>query len=91
MEDRNLEEYRKRKKEAKQRFTVQQNLPYEVKVKRAALRVREFITEMDKRYCNAHVSVCGLDSITLLLFIRKLGYDIPAQQISMFDYLEDER
>lgn len=82
MEDRNLEEYKKRKKEAKQRFTAQQNLPYEVKVKRAALRVREFITEMDKRYCNAHVSVGGLDSITLLLFIRKLGYDIPAISVS---------
>ena len=82
MEDRNLEEYRKRKKEAKQRFMAQQNLPYEVKVKRAALRVREFITEMDKRYCNAHVSVGGLDSITLLLFIRKLGYDIPAISVS---------
>ena len=82
MEDRNLEEYRKRKKEAKQRFTAQQNLPYEVKVEKAALRVREFIAEMDKRYCNAHVSVGGLDSITLLLFIRKLGYDIPAISVS---------
>lgn len=82
MEDRNLEEYRKRKKEAKQRFTAKQNLPYEVKVEKAALRVREFITEMDKRYCNAHVSVGGLDSITLLLFIRKLGYDIPAISVS---------
>lgn len=82
MEDRNLEEYRKRKKEAKQRFTAQQNLPYEVKVEKAALRVREFIAEMDKRYCNAHVSVGGMDSITLLLFIRKLGYDIPAISVS---------
>lgn len=91
MDNDNLKEYRKQKKEAKQRFTAKQNLPYEVKVEKAALRVREFITEMDKRYCNAHVSVGGLDSITLLLFIRKLGYDIPAQQISMFDYLEGER
>ncbi len=78
----NLKEYRKQKKEAKQRFTAKQNLPYEVKVEKAALRVREFITEMDKRYCNAHVSVGGLDSITLLLFIRKLGYDIPAISVS---------
>ena len=82
MENKALKEYRKQKKEAKQRFTAKQNLPYEVKVEKAALRVREFITEMDKRYCNAHVSVGGLDSITLLLFIRKLGYDIPAISVS---------
>ncbi len=82
MENKTLEEYRKQKKEAQQRFKAQQNLPYEVKVKRAALRVHDFIAEMDKRYCNAHVSVGGLDSITLLLFIRKLGYDIPAISVS---------
>lgn len=82
MEDRNLEEYRKRKRDAKQRFMAQQNLPYEVKIRRAELRVQEFIREMDKRGCNTYVSVGGLDSITLLLFIRKLGYDIPAISVS---------
>lgn len=82
MEDRNLEEYRKRKRDAKQRFIAQQNLPYEVKIRRAELRVQEFIREMDKRGCNTYVSVGGLDSITLLLFIRKLGYGIPAISVS---------
>lgn len=82
MEDRNLKEYRKRKRDAKQRFMAQQNLPYEVKIRRAELRVQEFIREMDKRGCNTYVSVGGLDSITLLLFIRKLGYGIPAISVS---------
>lgn len=59
-----------------------QNLPYKVKVKRAEQRVYEFLDEMDKRGCNAHVSVGGLDSITLLLFIRHLGIDIPAISVS---------
>ncbi len=37
---------------------------------------------MDKRGCEAHVSVGGLDSITLLLFLRKIGIDIPAISVS---------
>lgn len=61
-----FEEYKRKKKEEKQRFTAMQNLPYEVKVRRAELRAHEFVAEMDKRGCNAHVSVGGLDSITLL-------------------------
>ncbi len=76
------EEYKRRKKEAIKRFAAMQNLPYEVKVKRAELRAYEFISEMDKRGCNAHVSVGGLDSITLLLFLRKIGIDIPAISVS---------
>ncbi len=77
-----LEQWKKEKKDAKQRFTALQNLPYEVKVKKAELRVYEFLSEMDKRGCHAHVSVGGLDSITLLLFIRKMGIDIPAISVS---------
>ena len=49
-------------------FTTQTNLPYEVKVRRAELRAREFIQELDRRGMNAHVSVGGLDSIVLLMF-----------------------
>ena len=51
------EEWKSRKKEAKARFTAMQNLPYEVKVRRAERRAIEFIEEMDKRGFNAHVSV----------------------------------
>lgn len=76
------EEYKRRKREAKARFTALQNLPYEVKVKRAELRAHEFVSEMDKRGCHAHVSVGGLDSITLLLFLRSIGIDIPAVSVS---------
>ena len=82
MENEELEQWKQKKKEQKQRFTAMQNLPYKVKVKRAEQRVYEFLDEMDKRGCNAHVSVGGLDSITLLLFIRHLGIDIPAISVS---------
>lgn len=83
MKNEEIEQWKQEKKEQKQRFTAMQNLPYKVKVKRAEQRVYEFLEEMDKRGCNAHVSVGGLDSITLLLFIRRhLGIDLPAISVS---------
>lgn len=77
-----FEAWRKKKKEAKARFAAMQNLPYEVKIKRAELRAIEFMEQMEERGCNAHVSVGGLDSITLLIFLRKIGIDVPAISVS---------
>lgn len=77
-----MQEYKDYKMRQRMRFQALQNLPYEVKKRRAAERIHEFIREMDKRGYNCHVSVGGLDSITLLLFIRSLGYDIPAISVS---------
>lgn len=77
-----FDEWRQKKKEAKARFTVMQNLPYKVKLKRAELRAIEFMEQMEERGCNAHVSVGGLDSITLLLFLRHIGIDVPAISVS---------
>lgn len=81
-EQKEFEEWREKKKEAKARFTAMQNLPYEVKVRRAEQRAIEFIEQMDARGCNAHVSVGGLDSITLLIFLRHIGIDVPAISVS---------
>lgn len=81
-EEKEFKEWKHRKKEAKARFTAMQRLPYKVKVKRAEQRAYEFISEMDARGCNAHVSVGGLDSITLLMFLRHIGIDIPAISVS---------
>lgn len=75
-------EWKRRKREAKARFTAMQNLPYKVKIKRAELRAIEFMEQMDARGYNAHVSVGGLDSITLLLFLRHIGIDVPAISVS---------
>lgn len=77
-----FERWKQKKKEAKARFTARQNLPYEVKVRRAERRAWEFLEEMEGRGCQAHVSVGGLDSITLLLFLRKIGIDVPAISVS---------
>ena len=77
-EEQTFDEFREGKRKKKAQMTAMQNLPYEIKVKRAAIRVREFIEKCDELGFNTHVSVGGLDSITLLYFIRSLGYDIPA-------------
>ena len=66
-------------------FKAKQQLPYDIKVKYARIRVEEFIRECDIRNLNYHVSVGGLDSITLLLFIRSLGYDLPAISVSSLE------
>lgn len=81
-EQKEFDEWRRKKKEAKARFTAMQNLPYKVKVKRAELRAIEFMEQMEERGCNAHVSVGGLDSITLLMFLMHIGIDIPAISVS---------
>lgn len=40
-------------------MVAMQALPYEVKIKRAELRAREYIEKLDDMELNAHVSVGG--------------------------------
>lgn len=79
------EEWRTEKKKKRAQFIAMQNLPYEVKVKRAELRAVEYIEKLDDMGLNAHVSVGGLDSITLLIFLRKIGIDVPAISVSSLE------
>ena len=60
-------------------FKAKQKLPYEAKVRYAALRIREFYDRMGGA---VYVSVGGLDSITLLLYIRSLRLEAPAVSVS---------
>lgn len=69
-------------------FQVKQKLPYEAKKQYAILRAREFYDECMRRELNVHVSVGGLDSITLLLFLRKY-VDSRMQGVSISS-LEDK-
>lgn len=66
-------------------MAAMQALPYEVKVKRAEIRAYEFLEELDRRGLNAHVSVGGLDSIVLLLFLRSIGIDASAVSVSSLE------
>lgn len=79
------DDWKEQKKRQKAIFTAQQNLPYEVKVRRAELRAREFIQELDRRGMNAHVSVGGLDSIVLMMFLRKIGINVPSVSVSSLE------
>ena len=73
-----------------QHFVALQRLPYEIKVKKAEQRIKEFFVEIvGIRDSNVHISVGGLDSITLLYFIRSLGYSedmIPAIGVTSLEH-----
>ena len=79
------EEWRAEKKRKKAAMAAMQALPYEVKVRRAEQRAYEFIAELDRRGMSAHVSVGGLDSIALLVFLRHIGIDVPAISVSALE------
>lgn len=87
MEKRELttEEWKAEKRKKKAHMVAMQALPYEVKIKRAELRAREYIEKLDDMELNAHVSVGGMDSIVLLLFLRHIGIDVPAISVSALE------
>lgn len=66
-------------------FMVKQKQPYEFKKRYAAIRAWEFYEECGKRGLNTYVSVGGLDSLTLLLFLRSIGIDVPAVSVSALE------
>ncbi len=75
-------DYKKQKREARARMAAMQALPYEIKKKRSELRAYEFVEQMDLRGKSAHVSVGGLDSITLHVFLKSIGIEVPAISVS---------
>ena len=74
--------WRAAKKQMKQNFKELQEMPYEAKLKRQESVAKEFYEEMQKRECGCHVSVGGLDSITLFIWLKSIGIDIPAISVS---------
>lgn len=76
------EEWKKKKKEQRARFTVIQRLPYEVKLERQKRRAWEFYENIQSMDMNCHVSVGGLDSITLYLWLKSIGIYVPAISVS---------
>lgn len=68
-------------------FRIKQQQPYEYKKNYAYTRAWEFVDECSKRGLNCHVSVGGLDSITLFLFLKSIGINVPGVTVS---YLEDK-
>ena len=83
--EKSLDEFREHKRKKHLQMQALQSLPYEVKVKKAKQRIREFIYGCDQLGYNTYVSVGGLDSITLLCLIRSMGIDIPAVSVSTLE------
>lgn len=67
-------------------FMVKEQQPYSFKRRYAQIRAREFESECDKRGLNCHVSVGGLDSIVLYLFLHSIYIRVPGISAS---HLED--
>lgn len=74
--------WRKAKKDMKRNFKDLQDMPYMDKIKRQARIAWEFYEEMQKRGCSCHVSVGGLDSITLYIWLISIGIKVPAISVS---------
>lgn len=66
-------------------FLAKQKMPYHMKVRYAEIRAREFKEECERRELNCHASVGGLDSITLLTFLRSIHIDVPAISVSSLE------
>ena len=67
-------------------FMQKEKQPYEFKRKYAQIRAEEFANECDGRELNYHVSVGGLDSIILYLFLHEVcGIDAPGVSASTLE------
>ena len=74
--------WKKAKQDKKREFTEKQNLAYEDKLSRQKGIAWEFYDEMHERGLNAHVSVGGLDSITLYIWLKSIGINVPGISVS---------
>jgi hypothetical protein len=66
-------------------FRKKQQQSYEFKVTYAYARAWEFFNECNKRELNCHVSVGGLDSITLFVFLKSIGIHVPGVSVSALE------
>lgn len=66
-------------------FKAKQKMPYDFKKQYARIRAWEFYNECAKRNLDCYVSVGGLDSITLMFFLKSIGIDIPAVSVSSLE------
>lgn len=66
-------------------FNQRQKWDYGRKLQHAREIAHAFVEECQERGLNYHVSVGGLDSITLLLFLRRNGIHCPAISVSSLE------
>lgn len=66
-------------------FMAKEKQDYAYKKAYARIRAEEFAGECDARGLNYHVSVGGLDSITLFLFLKSIGINAPGITVSSLE------
>ena len=79
--------WKKAKQDKKKEFTDKQNLSYERKIDRQTGIAEDFYIKVHDMGYNCHVSVGGLDSITLYIWLKSLGINVPAISVS---HVEDK-
>lgn len=90
MKEKFTEEYRAAAAQKAAEFRIKQQLPYEEKVAHAEIRAWQFFDHPEING-QAYVAVGGLDSITLLLFLRRIGIDVPAVSVSSLEHKSIQR
>lgn len=83
--------WKKAKQDMKKNFTELQALPYDEKLERQKEKAYEFYEEMQKRGNECHVSVGGLDSITLFIWLHSIGIHVPAISVSSVEDKGNQR
>lgn len=74
--------WREAKKTMKRTFAQLQEMDYERKIKRQKGVAWEFYNTCAEMGKNCHVSVGGLDSITLFIWLQSIGIDVPGITVS---------
>lgn len=74
--------WRKAKQDMKRNFSLLQEKPYCEKLERQTGIAWDFYNVMKLRGCGCHVSVGGLDSITLYIWLKSIGINVPGISVS---------
>ena len=83
--------WRKAKQTMKRNFTQLQEMDYEAKLYRQEGIAQEFLIECNKMGKNCHVSVGGLDSIVLYVWLISIGIKVPGITVSSLEDKGNQR
>ena len=83
--------WRKAKQHLKQNFTILQEMDYEAKLYRQDGIAHSFLIECQKMGKNCHVSVGGLDSIVLYVWLKSIGINVPGITVSSLEDKGNQR
>ena len=74
--------WRKAKQDRIREFKKKQDLSYDEKLERQAKIAWSYYEQLQGMKLNAHVSVGGLDSITLYIWLLSIGIDVSAVSVN---------